>query len=56
MPISVDNLFAEERILFEVEFRVRHQGVEHVLLQRGRTDKESREELLDCVQRSQDID
>ena len=36
-----------QRILFQVEISVRHRGVEHVLLQRGRTDNESRESFRD---------
>ena len=50
-------VFAEERILFQVEIRVCHREVERVLLQRGRTGKGSREELRDdCVRRSQERD
>ena len=48
------SMFAKEGILFQVEIRVRHRGVEHVLLRQGWTDKESREELRDdCVQMSE---
>ena len=49
------NVFSEERILLQVEIRMRHREVEHVLLQRGRTGKESREERRDeCIQSSEE--
>ena len=47
---SPSTMGVEERILSQVEIRVRHRAVEHVLLQRGWTVKQSREERRDeCV-------
>ena len=50
------NVF-EGRILLQVEMRVRHREVEDVLLQRGQTGRESREERRgDFVHRSEERD
>ena len=55
MPISIDNVFSEERILFQVEIRVRHRGVGHVLLQQREADQDSCEERHDDgAQRSEE--
>ena len=44
---SVDNVFSEDRILFQVEIRVRHWGVGHVLPQQREADRDSCEERHD---------
>ena len=55
VPTSVDNVFSEDRILFQVEIRVRHRGVGHVLLQQREAVQDSRAERHDDgAQRSEE--